>query len=270
MLRCWEPAECGGTALRGFTAFESPPPLEPCVRGYVFRARPLWETGVVPLRISAGRRPLRPQTALHCGGPQGRAAVCALESSRLRRMKATHPSCGIVRTAVSLGSPEGGTTLHRQYVYLFVWLRHCRRLRGKPSFEIPARHPEDLQRPLAGAPRTGPELPGDPAQSPPGTRGEPDPSSQRAQIRAPGELKRWPPTTVSPPCYGTIGDWSAGTGRLIRARICQARGGRGGPLNQQTVNHNTPGGPLAPGGRRISLVQKEVLKVGLHQQIALC
>ena len=84
------------------------PRLEPCVRGYAQRGRPLWETGVVPVTPWPGRRPLRPRTVLHCGGPPGRAAVCTRESSGPRPTKETHPTCAIVQPAVSLRPPCRG------------------------------------------------------------------------------------------------------------------------------------------------------------------
>ena len=62
------------------------PRLDPYARGYVTRARPLWETRVVPA-IVLGRRPLRPRTALYCGGPPGRAPVCSRVSSDQRSKK---------------------------------------------------------------------------------------------------------------------------------------------------------------------------------------
>ena len=88
------------------------PRLDPYARGYVTRARPLWETRVVPA-IVLGRRPLRPRTALYCGGPPGRAPVCSRVSSDQRSMKEAHPSsCARLPAAVSLGPLEGATTHH--------------------------------------------------------------------------------------------------------------------------------------------------------------
>ena len=86
------------------------PRLDPYARGYVTRARPLWETRVVPA-IVLGRRPLRPRTALYCGGPPGRAPVCSRVSSDPRPMKDAHPSFSVrLQMAVSLGPLEGATT----------------------------------------------------------------------------------------------------------------------------------------------------------------
>ncbi len=95
------------------------PWLGPYARGYVTRARPLWETRVVPA-IVLGRRPLRPRTVLHCGGPPGRAPVCSRVSSDQRSMKVAHPSiCARLQIAVSLGPPEGATT---RYCGVECWL----------------------------------------------------------------------------------------------------------------------------------------------------
>ena len=83
------------------------PRLDPYARGYVTRARPLWETRVVPA-IVLGRRPLRPRTVLHCGGPPGRAAVCSRASLDQRSMKVANPYCAIVQAVVSLKPPCRG------------------------------------------------------------------------------------------------------------------------------------------------------------------